>query len=399
MAITLTSQPPELSQAYRPIEWVVESDDLNIAKMKGVFSIDGVAMNSNAPIILDPDIGFTDTFTFDVQALVQDSLKSYRSTNEVGSGLPAIDSATLFEPAESFGELTATFTELISSGGLLIDGAGLSPVVNPMVINYYLTHLEDQTESNYNLSSSAKKFLTDAPTTKWTPNNGHETITAVLQGGAYSTVRLQVVTTDTVGATATYLMNAINLQSNGMADIPIGVNNLNAYTLVSGSQPVIDSTIVSYVINILGDGSPISESRTFKIDRKCTDNDVRFVWEGRKGLEYYTFKGEFERRIQVEKETYTRQLSSDFSIDERGITTIGTKSVEVFRVFSGIINDATRIFLETLYEDSLTWIISGTDYVPVNIITTEVTTVNEEKALFQVEIEYSYSNQNIGKKN
>ena len=95
MAITINSQPSsnELLSAYRPLEIKVTSNDVAPApytlKMKCFINLDGGADdNASTPIILDPDIGTSYTFTFDISSYLSglDTL-----TNTIQSRLNAVN--------------------------------------------------------------------------------------------------------------------------------------------------------------------------------------------------------------------------------------------------------------------------------------------------------------------
>jgi len=139
--------------------------------------------------------------------------------------------------------------------------------------------------------------------------------------------------------------------------------------------------------------NPISEEITFKIDNTCNNKEVRFYWENRfGGLDSYTFKNK-TRGISVDKETYVKPLTKDFTNESRGSTTLGGESTGVFSVFTPPLKDNKLIWLEEIFEDRATYIEENGLFIPVKVTRNSATTVEEGKTKLQ--IDYVYANNRV----
>lgn len=260
MTVVVDSNSGTPSPLGKQVFYTVSSDDGNIVRMKAVLDID-----TSAVIKLDPDIGDTNTFTFDFQKVIERNLGGYKTTEEGGHGMPLVDVWTLLDADEAFFDVTPTFTELVStaSGGL-VEAASVTPGSSIAVLNSFLPREESQTFSVFDLTSSTSRFLTNN-----SPNSPHPIanrkirlldnawLSAYLSSAA-STVLLEVAVTDTSGVVTVSVIDLSSLQVADRGDIPVGPINLNAATLASGSagsQPIISSTTKSYTVVVTERGS------------------------------------------------------------------------------------------------------------------------------------------------
>ena len=110
------------------------------------------------------------------------------------------------------------------------------------------------------------------------------------------------------------------------------------------------------------------------------------------GLDNYTFQSE-QRGINVDKKTYTKPLTKDFTNQSRGRTTLGGQSNTPFSAFSRPLKDNELIWLEELFEDRLSFILIDGDFIPVTVTRDSAQTVQER--LIQMRIDYTYANNRI----
>jgi len=399
MAITVDDSISEPTSLGRPFWWTVSSDNVNIVRMKG--ELDTVA---GVERILDPDFSQTNVFTFDFQKLVESNLGGYMTTEEGGHGMPTIDTFSVFNASEAWMDTTPTFTELVStaSGGL-VESATLT-ASDKWVLNAFLPKYEDQNFNVFNLLISGRRFLTNNSPSAYKPVSKRKTrLTDNVWLSAFDTtahldLRIQVDVTDNNGAVTTSYLSISDLTTHDRGDIPVGAVQINAGSLAggsAGSQPIIDSTTKSYDITVLDYGGVgiLSETITFEIDKACYDNEVMFYWENRLGgLDNHLFQSE-QRGIVVDKKTYTKPLTKDFTNESRGTTTIGGESNNTFTAYTRALTDNELIWLEELFEDRLTYILVGGDFIPVTVTKNSVQTVQD--GLVQLSVNYQYANNNI----
>lgn len=271
MTVVIDSNSPTPSPLGKQVSYTVSSDDGDIVRMKGVLDID-----TSATIILDPDIGDTNTFTFDFQKIIERNLGGYKTTEEGGHGMPLVDVWTVLDADEAFFDVTPTFTELVSTaGGGLVDGASLTPGSSITVINSFLPREQSQTFSIFDLTSSVSRFLTNNSPNSPFPVTSRKIklldnawLSAYLTSAA-STVLLEVRVTNVSNLVTISYIDLASLQTADRGDIPVGPVNLNAASLATdsqGSQPIIDSTTKNYTVQLIDRGSEEVTNGTFTVD-------------------------------------------------------------------------------------------------------------------------------------
>jgi len=275
--ISVDSRVTSPSPLGKQVWYEVSSDDADIVRMKGYIDLD-----PDAIIILDPEIGDTNTFIFDFQKIVESNLGGYLTTEEGGHGMPIIDTFTILDANEAFYSINPTFTELVStaSGGL-VEGSTISPVgVSTNVLNSFLPREQSQTFGIFDLNSSSDRFLTNnspnSPfpiTSRKIRLEDNEWLSA-FDSTAHTDLYLRVAVTNTSGVETVSYIDASDLATYDRADIPVGPVNLNAATLDttygSGVQPIIDSTTKSYTVRIVSLGSEEITNGTFAVDANWT---------------------------------------------------------------------------------------------------------------------------------
>ena len=129
------------------------------------------------------------------------------------------------------------------------------------------------------------------------------------------------------------------------------------------------------------------------LDDICLDKEVHLFWENRLGgLDDYVFQTE-ERGITVNKNTYIKPLSKDFTTQSRGRTTLGGESNIQFSAFTKALKDNELIWLEELFEDRLSFVLVDGEFIPITITRSSVKTV--ENNLVQLRVDYIYANNRI----
>jgi len=259
MAITEDSTPSNPISLGRQVSYTVSSNDIDIVRMKGSVDID-----SSAVIILDPDIGETNEFTFDFQTIVERNLGGYMTVEEGGHGMPVLDAWTLLDADEAFFDIIPTFIELVGTvGGGLVEADNLVGSTTA-VINAFLAREQSQNMNEFNLNAPLRRFLTNnSPNSVFpiTSRNIRLTDNAWLSGyttNSAATILLEVAVTNTSNVTTVSFIDLVDLQNADRGDIPVGPINLNAATLTGdseGSQPIINSTTKSYTVTVVGRGN------------------------------------------------------------------------------------------------------------------------------------------------
>ena len=412
MAITINSQPSsnELLSAYRPLEIKVTSNDVAPApytlKMKCFINLDGGADdNASTPIILDPDIGTSYTFTFDISSYLSglDTL-----TNTIQSRLNAVN----FYNADtnSIKAVSVRFKEvLLQADGTLADGTTSSYSNTFYVINGVWQH--DQISDKFDnfvvpQAAASALFLSNYRGTRELKVDDSyylslyttRTSNPVLEVKKYSGKNLS-------GTTLQIRYKQLTLNGK-RPDLAIGARNINAssgWVLSDGSSasvPVIDDTVGSYSVQLYGNGYPpstpsISEKLTFNVDHDTCEDHTRIKFLNRLGaFEYFTFKGYRDRATIVRNQYYSRALDASYSVHEGGDRVLASDIRTEFVVYSQVLNEAQRIWLEELLDGHECFVEEVNNYIPIKVRGGKTAIIDEGSGLFTIKMTYQYANEN-----
>ena len=412
MAITITTDRPnadDLLSPRRPLKIRVTSNSGTISKMKCFIHLDGsgTADNASSPIILTPDIGTTNEFTFDISSYIDglDTLSSDMQTK--GSAVSFIDRDT-----NSIKSVYCNFTELNLSSGLLVDGDSSTDTPTFYCINGVWDY--DQTSGtaytyneldDYKIATTGNKyFLTNNRNTRTIGVNESEYLSGftTITGTNYYT--LVLYSGKNASGTSTFYQRTLTFDANRF-DIPTGSANINATTggwkdvfNVATTDPTIDSSVGSYKITLYDaafGGNQISESVVFNVDHSCSDNYTRIKFLNRLGaFEYFTFKGYRNRSINVRKNYYQSVLDDGYSIGSGGDRALSIDSRSQFEVYSQPLKEADRIWLEEMLEGMECFVEEGNNYIPIKVRAGGTKIIDEGNDLFTFKMTYEYANPN-----
>jgi len=412
MAITITTDRPnadDLLSPRRPLKIRVTSNSGTISKMKCFIHLDGsgTADNASSPIILTPDIGTTNEFTFDISSYIDglDTLSSDMQTK--GSAVSFIDRDT-----NSIKSVYCNFTELNLSSGLLVDGDSSTDTPTFYCINGVWDY--DQTSGtaytyneldDYKIATTGNKyFLTNNRNTRTIGVNESEYLSGftTITGTNYYT--LVLYSGKNASGTSTFYQRTLTFDANRF-DIPTGSANINATTggwkdvfNVATTDPTIDSSVGSYKITLYDaafGGNQISESVVFNVDHSCSDNYTRIKFLNRLGaFEYFTFKGYRNRSINVRKNYYQSVLDDGYSIGSGGDRALSIDSRSQFEVYSQPLKEADRIWLEEMLEGMECFVEEGSNYIPIKVRAGGTKIIDEGNDLFTFKMTYEYANPN-----
>jgi hypothetical protein len=183
-------------------------------------------------------------------------------------------------------------------------------------------------------------------------------------------------------------------------DIPCGVPNLLASSswedeFAISRTLVLDDTIASYTVNIFTGGSAYSEDVTFNIDHSCADNHTRIKFLNRLGaFEYFTFKGYKDRSIGIRKNYYQQVLSDGFSVNEGGDRVLDIDSRSGFTVYSQMLKQSDRVWLEEMLEGFEAFVEEDGVYIPIKVRGGSTKIIDEGNDLMSIKMTYEYANPN-----
>jgi len=402
MGIAILSKPTDdsINSVYRPIVYEVECPDtsgsLELVRASIKLYINASVVNNNN---LDQTGGTADhtQFTFDVSGVARNYITSDLQTLGAEGDLNASNSMkTLYIVVDAIYKNTATNLLTVSST------AGFDGNVC-YIFNGVYQHQDTQGFTDYELGSSSKKFLTNFPSTEKIKIKTTEGfILSGIDKNTSSDTYIQVVTKNSSGSTIdTFKIEATN--ANKRYDF--GVGCLNFSNLVGGDMnsanagtlPIIISSVDTYEVTVADGGvGTMSETLTFEIDRKSHDYSTRFHWLNRLGgFDSWTFDGAYSRGQNQSKALYEKNLDYSFNIydTETGVNAVESKNT--FASYSGLLSEGKRKWLEELYTSPEVYVVEGGNYVPILITDTQVKTIDDDKKLYQVKINFSYAYQNV----
>lgn len=360
MAITKNIQPTTPISAYRHIQFKVTSDDANIKRMQGFIYVDGTIINPNSPVILDPDIDQTDEFTFDLQEIIQDQLSF---------DLQTVQATGEIDAPNSLARVRMKWTELILSGGVLVDGASLDSLASDdrFTIQAALKYEDLITEvSNFDLDGSTKKFLTNYPRgrNKLIQRGDSEFLSCLITGSP-SDPEMRVQTFDFDGNDIdTDNVNIPSATTDDRFDLGVGVKQVNSFTAIS-----IDSDVDTYSVRVDDNGSAISETFNFRVDRRVYISPVRFHWLNRLGgFDSFTFRGNKSDSLNINSNEYEKVLQGGYAVKDRKMTELQIELFEKFQSWTDMLPDEEIIWLQELYTSPQVYIEENANLIPVIVL-------------------------------
>ena len=409
MAFSVLTTPANnsVNSIYSPIKIEAEVDDtsgsLALVRMSLRLHVGGSYINNNNPIIQDPDLDQTGAtgshtkFTFDISEI----LRNYFTHDLQAQGFEAGASAT--NSMKTIGLFYGAIYKNTSTN-VLTESSTLSKISSSdtfYCVNSALQHLETQAMAAYTLGSGSKRFLT--------PFLADEKI-KIKTSESY---QLSGIYT---GSTPDYKI-WVNVQKSGASseefyidvasvgtrfDVGVGCSNFanlvggDMHSSNTGSLPIIESNATMYDVVLYDGSTQISGRYRFDIDKKTHQYSTRLTWKNRLGgFDSWTFDGASSRGQNQSKELYDKNLDFGFSSTDRESSVLSVRSTNVFSAWSGIIQEYVRKALEELYTSPEVYLVDGTSHVPIQITDSQVKTIDDDKNLFQVKVNYAYSFENV----
>lgn len=151
-------------------------------------------------------------------------------------------------------------------------------------------------------------------------------------------------------------------------------------------------------------GNKLTETFVYQKDFSCPRNKTRFLWLNPKGgIDRYTFDGFLDRRKEVKKAQYRKEI--EYNIDpnllgvtwdteQRGLSTLQVTSEYIYTVYSQYEEGAAAQWLSEIYESPLVlWEIDGRRIAiqPTN----DGATVTSESNLTQFRLSFTLASERI----
>jgi len=383
MALTSITTPSDYDIAYRPVLFEVETSVVDLEAVE--FSLyDNTTSDLINSITVQAKFGDTDNFQVDMRTFIQDYLRAdidiiTPNQTHFNSGLSIRD--FYITATEKILTSSGTFNDgdTLTSSGYWIVNAALNVGDSGLVITEHFTTI------------SGTKILTDKPT--FEIREGESEFISLYNNE--ENVKVTVVTTDTAGIMATGVVNSLTL-GNQTCYLGIGYTNINALTLNTGTQPLIDSDTESYTVQFeTVTAETVFEQISVNIDKGYRISPIRFVFQNNYGaLDFFTCYAFKEQSIDIESSISQRPLVDYESITSYGKFRPNTSMSTRFRVGTQNISIDELNWLKQLFSSAGVWVQEGLQYRPIVLLTDSLLIESniQGNEVFNVQFEYELAN-------
>ena len=280
MAITGVTIPVQPVLSYTPTVYSLSSDDVNIVSL--IIEIHNTATTRIAAFSVQPDLGTTDEFTFDIQEVLKDNVSFILKTLGASAVINDVDNmqyvVRAFEVTEVAGLLVTNYDPDDDNNSSFDYQSATGSAFNWRESHMSLASFD---KTDYRLVGDTKKFLSEAPSIKDIELGANEFL-GMAWVDSFNFIRnfkINILTYNNLGA----LLNTDNLIVNEWnvvtvnhlidpyLDVPVGTDNLIA-------MGVSLTNVARYTIQLVNDDGDRSELKTYNIVEGCpTDVRIHFV--------------------------------------------------------------------------------------------------------------------------
>ena len=267
--------------------------------------------------------------------------------------------------------------------------------------------LNDFDYTDYNLTSTTSKFLTNQPRAGVKSNNTTDRGTLTLINNLYNSAPARYFevlvyhnsggTTSSVFLNSAYSASSIN---DKIVHLPSGIWNLNnmptALNISGATGTLIDvCDDFKYTIQALSAlGNPISEALTYLVENKNLKYDtVRMQFKNSLGgFDYINFNNKLRKKTSVKKSEYQKPITHNYTAGDRGKTVFNIDANYSFTVTSDFLSYEESIWMEELlYSTEINIIDADGISTPIILDTDsiDIKPLNFNNKLFSVTFNYS----------
>lgn len=378
MAISIYTEPNQISSPYRPNYFDVSSDLGTIIRMIADVYVDGTLVTT---IDKDPKLGFSNQFRFEVG----DVLKKYL-TSDFATITSNYDTITDLASANSY--YIRAFEVLDNSSTSTFDtswseeGAGTNYAQSSTLSTFNGVNQHQQTLSNYLVDDSTDLFITNRPNLSYVPR---------------SDFRIGVLTEEA----STYLEVNTYTSINGVGSpttnnsYPLAtVNNKVCYGVQLGELSSMIKSFSVKAISVSGI-TDITETMTFNIVDGCGD-DLTVYWQNHWGeFDNYLFKGKQNQKTKNKTTSIDNRLNLDYSVGDRGKKDLTKRNTRTFTAYTDTRKSAIIEWLAEIGESVDVKIVKDSEVIPVNVTKVTSTIEDSERIPSQISITFEEANKRI----
>lgn len=392
MALTIDSSPSAANHfAYRPVVWKVSSNDANIIRC-----IADVYINGTYKISLEksPDIGTSNIFTFDVQNVLQDNLTAHVPNFSYNGGKLYSGTQGLYYNVRFF-EVLDNGTTFDTSWAE--DGAGTSyidstSVYNPAyAFNGTLRHEETQDLDDFKIANGVYAGLHRINKITTTFLGSQVNKARKLKRGDFAVLSMWQATDSAIqGRVLWYDENNINT-FNGTSSTLASSTHLWHYILDTSILYASTKKMLMRVESTTP--SAITNYVLYDIVEDCNDY-LSLYWQNDfGGIDYYLFRSAQIKTYESKSETFTKPLTSNFSVSDFSETILNKNSKIGITAISEVLDRTEADGLSNLItHGNRAWIYVNSQLIPVLVADGKIETLNTLDGEYRLKIDLIHSN-------
>ena len=406
MAISLITSPTSPVLAYSPVMFQLNSNNADIVHLIIETDISyntGVSSTRISATSVQPNLGTTNEFTFDISDVLNSNLNFILKTLGVSSVIKTDDSFTYLIKAYEVTKNPSTKLLETNYDPANANNNGFQYVsAIQAAFNWSESHfnLNSFNLNDYFLTSDDKLFLTEGANPKTIELNQNEFLgmgmVAFSTGGSLN-YKIKILTYNSANALLnTDLIDVPQWNSftmypyvNPYLDVPVGTQNLI-------NAGISLTNVAYYTIRLINDDGNKSELRRYNIVDGCpTDLRVHFVNKFGK-QDSITLKGNQIEGYTNKSNRYQKALSSTYSSSDYGSAIVRNTKVKNFTAYSKSIGRDTLAFAQSMLTNNMAWIEVGGSYFSIVIDDGSGIKINEQNMPIQFILNFSLANNERG---
>ena len=391
MAITILQAPRTRTPVYNDVVLTVDSTNVAQPKFSYIFEIyDGTNTTKLATLRIPPEINYQYGVVH-LQGILQAFVKSDFFGNDATTGVKPVPNTTYdyyVRIGEEY-EVAGVITQFLN-----LDTVNDTVFAGSLQYEKFVTF--DITD--YDLNGSKKLFFTNRPLTFYVGLTD-EGYTGAYKNAGYN---FEVRTYDSSGSlvqTATF-----DGTTDLFVNVPTAPLSINNTTLLTGTQPLITSSIARYEINCIGTGVPRSVTLDIRLKEYCQSYNLHFLndfgW-----FDYFRFITAKES-FDFEKDNYKQdplRLQSDgsyvWSTQDREVVQYQTTQKQKLKLFSDWITEEEAIWLREMVSSPEVYIDWNGNRYSIVITNTNYQVKQEGlDEIFNIELDVEFSVNTIRQK-
>lgn len=406
MSITIHQQPDNYSPVYNELPFVVTSTEEAQTNFKFVCNAyEGTTIIGADPLrtwvlpkhptggaVFDPSDVLKDNVSFDITGLQAGTAGFYAAANT------GYEYSVQF--IEQYGSPETYHASGAASGLVTFNGAlSFFKKLNTAIADYILNL---STVTSF-LTNSPRNIRIGASDSYQLGYMCSETSDSPVKADSY--LQVDTYTSSGVFIQSCSIDNTLDLAVTRFNNVACGPADLNAATLATGSQPVIDDAVGSYTVRIFDtDQNARTETFTFTLDRTCNPyTSYRLFWMNPWGrFDAFNFKGYNKEKTKSERteSDYSRRPlgfkngnAYQYSSARHSVYPFFTQSQDSIMLETDFITATERNWLKELMTSAVVFAVIDGDFWAMNVKTpADIDSRTQGPLNLSFEIEFAHKN-------